>query len=148
MLISNGAFPAELLDSDRLSEEKSAAISHHHHEHAAMEPQFQLPPDKDLIRKENRGQGYVSCGWLFGAERQFDFDGMFSLMYQLNVERVKGVINTNKGCYAFNAHNGVVSVNELSLEGFESRIEIINRDPLPWEELESRLLELCKPRAC
>lgn len=145
MLVKNGAFPPELLDTDRLSDEKNAEISQHHHEHAAMEPQFQLPPDKDFIRKENQGQGYVSCGWLFGAEQQFDFDGLFSLMYQLNVERIKGVMNTSKGCYAFNAHNGVVSVNELSLEGFESRIEIINSEPLPWGQLEARLLKLCKP---
>ncbi len=142
LLVSNGEFPLELLDTEHLLSGQSNTIAPHHHEHAAMEPQFQLPPDKAFIRKENHGQGYVSCGWIFGAEIVFDFDGLFSLMYQLNAERIKGVINTSKGCHAFNAHNGVVSVNELSLEEFESRIEIINNEPLPWEQLETTFLQL------
>jgi G3E family GTPase len=144
MLGSHGAFPPDLLDTERRTDKQGSNIDSHHHEHAAMEPQFQLPPDKAFIRKENQGQGYVSCGWIFGSEMTFNFDGLFSLMYQLNVERVKGVMNTSKGCYAFNAHNGVVSVNELSLEGFESRVEIINSHALAWEELENRFLLLAE----
>ncbi len=117
-------------------------IEEHHHHHAALEPQFQLPPNQTHIRKENKGQGYFSCGWLFGAELVFDFDELFSMLNALTAERVKGVMNTDKGCYAFNVSNGVVSVNELTLSGFESRLEVIDSQLMPWDQLEGVLLGL------
>ncbi|MDF4794712.1 GTP-binding protein, partial [Vibrio parahaemolyticus] len=86
--------------------------------------------------------GYFSCGWLFGAEYKFDFDKLFSMLSDLTAERVKAVVNTNQGCYAFNVANRVVSVNEISLEGFESRLEVIDSQLLPWDELEQILLQL------
>ncbi|TKG23457.1 CobW family GTP-binding protein [Vibrio breoganii] len=117
-------------------------IEEHHHHHAALEPQFQLPPNQTHIRKENKGQGYFSCGWLFGAEMTFDFDSLFSMLSDLTADRVKAVMNTDKGCYAFNKADGVLSVNDLSLEGFESRIEVIDTELMPWNQLEEILLNL------
>lgn len=142
LLVSNGKFPAEMLNTDRVQLTDSSAIESHHHEHASMEPQFQLPPNQKFIRKENKGQGYFSCGWIFGSEVVFDFDQLFSFMYQLSAERIKGVINTTKGCHAFNVANGIVSANELTLEGFETRLEIIDSQPLACDELEETLLRI------
>jgi G3E family GTPase len=141
-LSTHGEFSASLLELDRASDSASNQVEAHHHEHAAMEPQFELAPGEKFIRKENRGQGFYSCGWLFGAEVIFDFDGMFSMLTSLTAERVKGVLNTDKGCYSYNVANGVVSVNELTLSGFESRIEVIDASLLPWDDLESVLLTL------
>lgn len=141
-LIHNGELPIEVLDIERVHGSASSHIEMHHHEHAHQEPQFQLPPGEAFIRKENKGQGYFSCGWLFGAEYKFDFDKLFSMLSDLTAERVKAVVNTNQGCYAFNVANRVVSVNEISLEGFESRLEVIDSQLLPWDELEQILLQL------
>lgn len=138
-LVKQGHFPIELLDSQRRNNAPSSELAQHHHEHAEQEPQFALAPDQLYVRKENKGQGYFSCGWLFGAEVIFDFDLLFSMLSDLTAERVKGVLNTTNGCYAFNVSNGVVSVNEMSLQGFESRIEVIDSQLLPWEQLESVL---------
>lgn len=138
-LVKQGHFPIELLDSQRRENSPSHDVAKHHHEHAELEPQFALDPNQLYVRKENRGQGYYSCGWLFGAEVVFDFDLLFSMLTDLTAERVKGVLNTSNGCYAFNVSNGVVSVNEMSLEGFESRIEVIDSQLLPWDQLESVL---------
>ncbi len=66
-LVQQGQVPVELLDTQRLFE-NAQNIEEHHHHHANMEPQFQLPPGEAFVRKENKGQGYYSCGWLFGAE--------------------------------------------------------------------------------
>lgn len=121
----------------------SFGIEAHHHEHAEQEPQFELPPGEDFIRKENKGQGYFSCGWLFGAEHKFDFDQLFSMLSALQAERVKAVVNTDQGCFAFNVANQVVSVNEISLDGFESRLEVIDSQLMPWADLEQVLLKLC-----
>ncbi|MCZ4293147.1 CobW family GTP-binding protein [Vibrio sinaloensis] len=138
-LVKQGHFPIELLDSQRRNNAPSSELAQHHHEHAEQEPQFALAPDQLYVRKENKGQGYFSCGWLFGAEVIFDFDLLFSMLSDLTAERVKGVLNTTNGCYAFNVSNGVVSVNEMSLQGFESRIEVIDSQLLPWDQLESVL---------
>lgn len=138
-LVKQGNFPIELLDSPRRNPTESNEVESHHHEHAEQEPQFQLPPNQTFVRKENKGQGYFSCGWIFGAEVEFDFDDLFSVLSDLTAERVKGVLNTNNGCFAFNVSNGVVSVNQMSLEGFESRLEVIDSQLLPWDELEGVL---------
>ncbi|MGD8111549.1 CobW family GTP-binding protein [Vibrio sp. TRT 17S01] len=141
-LVKQGQLLLEILDIERRGGSASTVIEHHHHEHAELEPQFQLEPGKAFVRKENKGQGYFSCGWLFGAEHTFDFDELFSMLSALTAERVKAVVNTDKGCYAFNVAKGVVSVNEMSLEGFESRFEVIDSQLLPWAQLEGVLLKL------
>ncbi|WP_299688604.1 GTP-binding protein [uncultured Vibrio sp.] len=142
-LIHDGQVPLEVLDIERVHGSASSHIEAHHHEHAEQEPQFLLPPGEAFIRKENKGQGYFSCGWLFGAEYKFDFDALFSMLSDLTAERVKAVVNTNQGCYAFNVANQVVSVNEIALDGFESRLEVIDSQLMPWGDLEPILLKLC-----
>lgn len=139
-LTTCGEFDISFLDLERFDADSDGGIETHFHEHASMEPQFEIPPGVKFVRKENRGQGYFSCGWLFGAEITFKFDQMFELLSTINAERIKGVINTQIGCYAYNVANGVVSVNELSLTGFESRLEVINNTPFNWDELEAKLV--------
>lgn len=141
-LVTNGDLPLEILDIERVQGSASSHIEHHHHQHASLEPQFELPPGQPFIRRENKGQGYFSCGWLFGAEYKFDFDALFSMLSALTAERVKAVINTDQGCYAFNVAGGIVSVNQMGLTGFESRIEVIDSQLLPWDQLEQVLVEL------
>ncbi|WP_114766971.1 CobW family GTP-binding protein [Vibrio rhodolitus] len=141
-LVKNGELPLEVLDIERVFGSASSHIEHHHHQHASLEPQFELPPGEVFIRRENKGQGYFSCGWLFGAEHEFNFDALFSMLSALTAERVKAVVNTDQGCYAFNVANGVVSVNQMSLSGFESRLEVIDSQLMPWDELEQILLKL------
>ncbi|MBA5760745.1 GTP-binding protein [Vibrio sp. 404] len=141
-LMKNGDLPLEVLDVERVFGSASSHIEHHHHQHASLEPQFELPPGQAFIRRENKGQGYFSCGWLFGAEYEFDFDALFSMLSDLTAERVKAVVNTDQGCYAFNVANGIVSVNQMSLTGFESRLEVIDSQCLAWDQLEQVLIQL------
>ena len=142
--VEQGRLELEWLDIERI--ERQAEHSHHHHhadsEEAAPLPGFELAPGETFVRKENSGQGYRSCGWFFAADQIFDFSKLFSLFSNINAQRVKAVVNTERGCFAFNVVNQVVSVNELSLEGFESRIEVIDKELLPWDELEQILCSL------
>ncbi|MDC0610955.1 GTP-binding protein [Vibrio sp.] len=140
-VVKQGQIPLEVLDLDRRLVFRLPGDEQHHH-HAELEPQFQLDPGKPYVRKENRGQGFYSCGWLFGAEYTFNFDDIFSVFQDITAERAKGVINTDRGCYSFNKVAGVVSINELTLEGFESRIEIIDSQLMPWDELETILVKI------
>ncbi|WP_237486241.1 CobW family GTP-binding protein [Vibrio hippocampi] len=145
-LVKNGELPIELLDIEPRTQAQAEAHGHAHshtHDHDDLDPVFELAPEQSYVRKENKGQGHYSCGWIIGSEYLFDFDQLFSMLTALTAERVKAVMNTDKGCYAFNVVNGVVSVNEMSLENFESRIEVIDSQLLPWDQLEQVLLKLC-----
>ncbi len=112
----------------------------HHHSHDDEIPPFELEPGEKYRRKENKGQGYVSCGWVFEPNTVFPFDSLYGLFSNLNAERVKAVMNTDDGMYAFNVVNQVVTVSSISLEGVESRVEVIDKTPLPWDDLEAILL--------
>ncbi|KLV05461.1 GTPase [Photobacterium aquae] len=139
--VEQGKLELDWLDIERSG--RHAKHSHHHHHHGEEQatplPGFELAPGQQFVRKENSGQGYHSCGWFFDAELNFDFSKLFTLFSNLSAERVKAVVNTERGCFAFNVVNRVVTVNELTLEGFESRIEVIDKDRLPYDELESIL---------
>ena len=140
--VTQGQVPVQLLDLPRSEPLLSAELTEHHHQEAQLEPQFALAPDKPFLRKENQGQGYFSCGWIFGAEVVFDFDDLLSIVTDLTAERVKGVLNTTGGCFALNVNHGVVSVNQMSLEGFESRLEVIDSQKLAWDQLETLLKKI------
>ncbi|WP_434361707.1 GTP-binding protein [Parasalinivibrio latis] len=132
----------EWLDLPKVSRE--GTHSHHHHHDDDPMPAFELEPGEQFCRKENKGQGYHSCGWFFAADAVFPFDSLYGLFANLNAERVKAVVNTDQGSFAFNVVNQMVTVNSLSLDGVESRIEVIDESPLPWDELESILLSFIK----
>ncbi len=106
-------------------------------------PSIQLPEGQAFLRRENQGQGYYSCGWLFQPRIQFDFNGLFGWMTGLDVVRAKAVMNTDQGVYMFNAENGVLSVNPLMLDDpadiLDSRIECIDNKPFAVEALEAQL---------
>ena len=109
---------------------------------------IQLPEGKDFLRRENQGQGFYSCGWMFQPGIQFDFNQLFGWMTGLNLVRAKAVMNTDQGVYMFNAENGVLSVKPLILgdeqegepELLDSRIELINDEVMVLDELETELL--------
>ena len=139
--VEHGRLELEWLDIERT--DRQAQHSHHHgHDQAEPLPELELAPGQQFSRKENHGQGYHSCGWFFAADQLFEFSKLFSLFSNLSANRIKAVVNTENGCFAFNVVNQVVSVNELSLEGFESRIEVIDSEILPWDELENILCSI------
>lgn len=108
---------------------------------------IQLPEGQDYLRRENQGQGFYSCGWLFQPTIQFDFNQLFGWMTGLNMVRAKAVMNTDQGVYMFNAENGVLSVKPLMLgeapegepELLDSRIELINDEVMELDGLQIEL---------
>lgn len=150
--VEQGALVLEWLDYPRQSHQLEYP---QHHAAAApnrLNPQrelynaaIQLPEDKEFLRRENQGQGFYSCGWMFQPQIQFDFNQLFGWMTGLNLVRAKAVMNTDQGVYTFNAEQGVLSVKPLALESgldlLDSRIELINDQPLLVDELEQSLLQ-------
>lgn len=120
--------------------DRNAQFGHHHSHDGDEMPPFELEPGQKFCRKENKGQGYVSCGWVFEPNTVFPFDSLYGLFSNLNAERVKAVMKTDDGMFAFNVVNQMVTVTPISLDGVESKVEVIDKDPLPWDELEEILL--------
>ncbi|NGN97238.1 GTP-binding protein [Grimontia sp. S25] len=120
--------------------DRNAQFGHHHSHDDDEMPPFELEPGEKYRRKENKGQGYVSCGWVFEPNTVFPFDSLYGLFANLNAERVKAVMNTDDGMFAFNVVNQMVTVSPISLQGVESRVEVIDKEQLPWDELEDILL--------
>ncbi|SIO32038.1 GTP-binding protein [Salinivibrio sp. ES.052] len=133
------------LETAWLALPRHARHAHYHHRSDA-EPMttLALGPGDTFTRKENQGQGYISCGWLFSEQCCFPFDALYGLFSNLNAQRIKAVVNTEEGFYAFNVANQVITVTPMSIETAESRIEVIDTQALPWDELETILLSFLK----
>ena len=146
--VEQGQIDASWLDFPRVNR---ALKNPQHHRKNALSPQRELynaaitlPDDKEFIRRENNANGFYSCGWLFNPKMQFRFNDLFGWLTGINVLRAKAVMNTNEGVYIFNAENGVLSVNQLSVqeadEILDSRIEIIDDCKISAEDIERTLM--------
>lgn len=118
----------------------SIKSSHYHSKGDIPAALMTLDQGENFTRRENTGQGFYSCGWLFDAESVFDYSELYAVITGLNADRLKAVVKTNNGVYAFNSVEGVLSANRLTDAG-DSRIEIINNYILPWECIERSLLK-------
>lgn len=152
--VQQGQLDLGWLDYPRRTHELNSPQYHAKQRNNRLSPQrelynaaIQLPEGQDYLRRENQGQGYYSCGWLFQPAIQFDFNQLFGWMTGLNMVRAKAVMNTDQGVYMFNAENGVLSVKPLllgeKLEGepelLDSRIELINDEVMALDELQTEL---------
>ena len=95
-----------------------------------------------MVKKENSGAGFYSCGWIFSAGYRFAFDRLFQLLNNLDVLRAKAVMVTERGTFGFNLAQSALSVSELPAAD-TSRIEFIGPEPVNWDLLESWLLKAC-----
>jgi G3E family GTPase len=100
-----------------------------------------LPPGQAFVRRENRGDGHFSCGWLFAEGTRFNFQQLLNLVGALNVTRLKGVMNTDRGAFVLNVENGVLGVNDAR-GNVDSIIELIHTEALDWQRLETALLAM------
>lgn len=65
--INYGELPQSWLDEERTIE---LTIEEHHHHHAEQDiVEMALEPGQKFCRKENKGQGYVSCGWFLALNQ-------------------------------------------------------------------------------
>ena len=81
-------------------------------------------PVNGSVQVINRGEGYESVGWRFAANQVFSHAKLRAVLLSLNAERVKGVFNTDEGCFGYNLAGDSIEQSELN-NCQESRIEII-----------------------
>ena len=139
-LVKQSKFPSEILDNIRRIQPSDTHTEHAHHHHAT--PPLALKSGQHSLRRENSGQGYYSCGWLFSSQVEFCFEQLFSMLSELSAERIKGVMKTDKGYITLNISSGVVSITKASISTGDSRIEVIDSQKLPWDQLDKILQQL------
>lgn len=103
-----------------------------------------LPLDIDVpvtgfVSKENSGDGFFSRGWVFSEDWKFDKQELLSLIYSIEVERLKGVFKTSDGVIGFNMVDGVLTQNYLEPVS-DSRVELISAKKDDLEGIEEALL--------
>lgn len=138
---SHGQLDPAWLELPRTAEAEGADAMHHHSPSSqeTAGPGAELPAGEDFLRREAQGLDHHACGWLFSPETCFDFDALFSLFNAQEAQRLKAVMITDQGVFAFNAEGGVLSVRELD-DALDSRVELIHPQLLDWNELEQALL--------
>ncbi len=72
----------------------------------------------------NKADGFQSFGHIFPAQSYFDFKQLNDFLSQLKVERIKGILNTDKGWFIINGAEGNINYFPTTPSG-HSRIEII-----------------------
>jgi len=100
-----------------------------------------LPDGEKVLRKHNRNENAVSCGWLFSREMIFDMNELLTLFHDLHPERAKAVMRTSAGNFIFNMQDDVLGIHDLDTLA-ESRLEIIDHREHDWEAIERRLLAI------
>lgn len=113
-------------------------LAHHNHHHNNAEATAQLP-ESGFIKVENSGEGFQSIGWRFSKRYVFDRKKLNNFLLGFTEERIKAVMLTDEGVFAFNFSDGCLTESVL-LECEQSCIEIIART-LP-DNLHEQLMAL------
>ncbi|MCT7654705.1 GTP-binding protein [Oceanimonas sp. NS1] len=104
---------------------------------AAHEPP--LSPARPWRRYGNHGDDHFSVGWRFLDEVVFDLDALRAFCEAQNLARLKAVVRTADGWWAFNQTDRL-SVYRLAPQK-ESRIELIDASPLAAAPLHEQLMK-------
>ena len=111
---------------DMLTGASTHLVHEHEHEHESTSNVLDDEPiPKGGYRQAiNRMEGFESIGWRFDASCVFNQTCLFAFITGLNVQRLKAVVITQSGVFAYNLAEDTLTEVELS-DCLESRIEII-----------------------
>ncbi len=84
-------------------------------------------PNCGYLKAENQSGAFHSIGWRFSAKLLFDYSKLQVFLSGVVAQRLKGVIITNRGIFAFNYAQGTLSEYPVD-DCLESRIEIISQE--------------------
>jgi len=77
-------------------------------------------------KSSNKADGFQSFSHIFPAQSCFDYKQLNDFLSQLKVERIKGILNTNKGWFIINGTDSKINYVPTP-SSTNSRIEIIAR---------------------
>ncbi|NRD75085.1 GTP-binding protein [Shewanella sp. VB17] len=107
-------------------------------EPASVDAEFD---ERGVLVKQNNGEGFYSCGWVFDLSYEFKFDEVIKLIKSLDVTRLKAVLITDEGIAGLNVIEGEITVIELD-DAMDSRLEIISVFPVAVNDVEVQILNM------
>ncbi|MGO4999664.1 CobW family GTP-binding protein [Oceanisphaera sp. W20_SRM_FM3] len=140
--VSQGQLDPAWLQAPHHSERKAASPQAHASNSPrplVASPEPRLSRAQPWRRYSNLGQDHYSVGWRFLDEVCFDLHKVEHFCRSLNVTRLKAVLNTADGWWAFNKVDDQLSVYRIAPQK-EGRLELIDLDPLPAQQLQKTLL--------
>lgn len=78
----------------------------------------------EFVKMTNQGGGFSSFGWAFSSLRSFKFETTLAIFQHIRVNRLKAILITDCGVFAFNIIEDELSYQELD-ESNDSRLEFI-----------------------
>jgi len=75
----------------------------------------------------NEADGYQSSGHTFSKDICFDYVLLNKVLNRLNLERIKGIVNTDRGWFILNGAGNIINTTVAQASN-KSRIETISRD--------------------
>jgi len=152
-MIEQGRLQLECLDFKRLinySDESNSADFSRNHSHQHVESEMGNESDREVLQGwemlQGMSEGFYSVSWKISNLTVFNKNKILSFLAQLRnetgVERVKGVIKTNKGWNSMNLtryDSEILSVGEHT----DSILEVISEKLLALKELNAILLKCC-----
>lgn len=96
-----------------------------------------------IERKESSFEGGHTCGWLFESCFVFEEARIAELLRTVPADRVKGIVQTEKGWYFVNRMNDdwqwQATPDKASEIWAQSRVEMLHAAQLEWQEIENKL---------
>ena len=140
--VSQGQLDVKWLAASHHSERQAASPLAHASSNARpliAKSEPRLSRAQPWRRYSNVGQDHYSVGWRFLDELCFDLSAVEAFCRTLNVARLKAVLRTNDGWWAFNMVDEQLTVYRLAAQA-EGRFELISLEPLPAQLLQKALL--------
>lgn len=144
-IMSQGELQPAWLDTERMSFAgtlQPLIVAGHQQSEGTPHPAEALPEaDSDgVIRLENRTAEAFSCGWIFPATWQFRLTELQAWLAQIEVPRIKGVIQTEAGWYSINRMRTTFSSEPVEQpESGDSRLEMISMSAVDWRALDDKV---------
>ncbi len=130
--------PVWLDDASQQGSTRPASVVRRQGDAAAPDAGEAVLPASGVQRTHNQGEGFVSAGWRFAADRIFDYDQLAALLANAPAERIKGVVHTDRGTITINRDGETLHRAPAHHQG-ESRLEWIARDEQALEGIDERL---------
>ncbi|MCV6637060.1 GTP-binding protein [Candidatus Albibeggiatoa sp. nov. NOAA] len=105
----------------------------HEHSHEHVHKQ-----QGDWLKIENANDGYHSCGWIISKDKIFNTTRLITLLDKLSIDRVKGVVRTEKGWLAVNLTRSEREIRDIDPKS-DSRLEMIHYQPVDWQVIDQEL---------
>ncbi|WP_415885098.1 CobW family GTP-binding protein [Neptuniibacter sp. QD37_6] len=146
VLTTQGQIDSSLLDiTHRLKETESQPQQHKHlsldgnNANPMIGMLFQ-PRPKEPFHKGSINDGLHTMGWIFNPADKFSTHKLEAVLQSVkNVDRIKGVFNTDKGWNFFNQVGRELSIETIAYRR-DNRIEVISQQGHDWSKFEQQLL--------